>query len=195
MSNLDWRRKISAGFVAPITKVLARTPLTPNAITYIGFILICVAAALVANRQFLWGGIGVLVASAMDAFDGALARHIGKASRFGAVLDSTLDRLSEGVVLLSVIYVLARDGMELGVVLGGATLLLSLSVSYIRARAESVGVECVEGWFTRTERVIVIALGLILNQIIIAMAIVAMLSLITAAQRLYVVWRKLQSAK
>ena len=69
----------------------------------------------------------------MDSFDGALARQTGRVSRFGAVLDSTLDRFSEGVVLLGIIYVLAREGSELGAVLAGATLLLSLAVSYIRA--------------------------------------------------------------
>jgi hypothetical protein len=87
---------------------------------------------------------------------------------------------------------LARDGSKLGAVLAGATLMLSFSVSYIRARAEGMGVECSEGWFTRTERVIVIALGLIFNQLIIALSIVSVLSLITATQRLYVTWRKLQ---
>jgi CDP-diacylglycerol--glycerol-3-phosphate 3-phosphatidyltransferase len=90
---------------------------------------------------------------------------------------------------------MACEGSEWGAVLGGATLLLSLSVSYIRARAESIGLSCSEGWFTRVERVIVIAVGLVINRVIIAIAIVAVLSLITALQRLYVVWHKLQTAK
>jgi CDP-diacylglycerol--glycerol-3-phosphate 3-phosphatidyltransferase len=198
MSNSDWRRKIGVHFTTPVAKALAHTPLTPNAITLIGFIFICGAAFLVAMQYFLWGGIGVLVASVMDSFDGALARHTGRVSRFGAVLDSTLDRFSEGVVLLSIMYVMAYNGLEWGVVLGGGTLLLSFSVSYVRARAEGMGVECSEGWFTRTERVIVIAVGLIIGHtvsIVIAMAIVAVFSLITVFQRLYVVWRKLQPAK
>jgi CDP-diacylglycerol--glycerol-3-phosphate 3-phosphatidyltransferase len=146
-------------------------------------------------HHLLWGSIGILVAGLMDIFDGALARQTGRVSHFGAVLDSTLDRLSEGVVLLSIIFILARDGSELGAVLAGATLMLSFSVSYVRARAEGMGVECSEGWFTRTERVIVIALGLIFNQLIIALSIVSVLSLITATQRLYVTWRKLQPGK
>jgi len=195
MSNSDWRRNIGVHFTTPVAKVLSHTPLTPNAITLIGFVLICGAAFLVATHHFLWGGIGVLVASIMDAFDGALARYSGRVSRFGAVLDSTLDRFSEGVVLLGIIYVMACEGSEWGAVLGGATLLLSLSVSYIRARAESIGLSCSEGWFTRVERVIVIAVGLVINRVIIAIAIVAVLSLITALQRLYVVWHKLQTAK
>jgi len=111
------------------------------------------------------------------------------------VLDSTLDRLSEGVVLLGIIYVLARSGSAPGAVLAGATIMLSFVVSYIRARSEGMGVQCSEGWFTRTERVIVIALGLMLNQVIIALSIISVLSLITAAQRLLVAWRKLQPVK
>ena len=195
MPNSNWRRSISVRFTAPVAKLLAHTPATPNFLTWFGFLLTCGAAALVSTHHFMWGGIGVLVAGLMDIFDGALARQTGRVSCFGAVLDSTLDRFSEGVVLLGIIFVLARDGSELGAVLAGATLMLSFSVSYIRARAESMGVECLEGWFTRTERVIVIALGLIFNQLIIALSIVSVLSLITATQRLYVTWRKLQPGK
>jgi CDP-diacylglycerol--glycerol-3-phosphate 3-phosphatidyltransferase len=195
MPDPNWRRSISVRFTTPVARLLAHTPVTPNSITWFGFLLTCGAASLVSLHHLLWGGIGVLVAGLMDTFDGALARQTGRVSRFGAVLDSTLDRFSEGVVLLGIIYVLARRGSDLGAVLAGATLMLSFSVSYIRARAEGMGVACTEGWFTRTERVIVIALGLIFNQIMIALAVVALLSLFTAAQRLLVTWRKLQPGK
>jgi CDP-diacylglycerol--glycerol-3-phosphate 3-phosphatidyltransferase len=195
MLDPNWRRSISVRFTTPVARLLAHTPVTPDFLTWLGFLLTCGAAALVSTHHLLWGGIGVLVAGLMDIFDGALARQTERVSRFGAILDSTLDRLSEGVVLLGIIFVLTRDDSELGAVLAGATLMISFSVSYIRARAEGMGVECMEGWFTRTERVIVIALGLILNQIIIALAVVSVLSLITAAQRLFVAWRKLQPGK
>jgi CDP-diacylglycerol--glycerol-3-phosphate 3-phosphatidyltransferase len=195
MLDPNWRRSISVRFTTPVARLLAHTPVTPDFLTWLGFLLTCGAAALVSTHHLLWGGIGVLVAGLMDIFDGALARQTERVSRFGAILDSTLDRLSEGVVLLGIIFVLTRDDSELGAVLAGATLMISFSVSYIRARAEGMGVECTEGWFTRTERVIVIALGLILNQIIIALAVVSVLSLITAAQRLFVAWRKLQPGK
>jgi CDP-diacylglycerol--glycerol-3-phosphate 3-phosphatidyltransferase len=195
MANPNWRRSISVRFTVPVAKALAHTPVTPNFLTWLGFLLTCGAATLVAAHHLLWGGIGVLVAGLMDTLDGTLARQTGRVSRFGAVLDSTLDRFSEGVVLLGIIFVLARDGSETGAVLAGATLMLSFSVSYIRARAEGMGVECSDGWFTRTERVIIIALGLIFNQLIIALSVVSALSLITAAQRLFVAWRKLQPGK
>ena len=108
------------------------------------------------------------------------------------MLDSTLDRLSEGVVLLGIIYVLARKGSAPGAVLAGVTLMLSFIVSYIRARSEGMGVQCSEGWFTRMERVIVFALGLILNQIVVALYIISVLSLVTASQRLLTARRKLR---
>ena len=175
--------------------MLAHTPVTPDFITWFGFLLTCGSAALISTSHLLWGGIGVLVAGLMDSFDGALARQTGRVSRFGAILDSTLDRLSEGVVLLGIIYVLGRNGSAWGGALAGAAMMFSFSVSYIRARAEGMGVTCSEGWFTRMERVIVIALGLIFNQLIIALSIVAVLSFLTATQRLFVTWRKLQPGK
>jgi CDP-diacylglycerol---glycerol-3-phosphate 3-phosphatidyltransferase len=195
MANPNWRRNISVRFTTPVAKLLAHTPVTPNFLTWFGFLLTCGATVLVATHHLLLGGFGVLVAGLMDTFDGALARQTGRVSRFGAVLDSTLDRVSEGCVLLGIIFIMAKESLELGAVLAGATLLLSFSVSYIRARAEGMGVECSEGWFTRTERVIVIATGLILNQIFIALFVVSMLSFITASQRLFITWRKLQPGK
>ena len=193
MTETDWRRKIGVRFTAPVAKVLAHTPVTPDFITWLGFFLTCGAAGLIAGNHLLWGGVGVLIAALMDTFDGALARQSGRVSKFGAVLDSTLDRLSEGVVLLGIIYVLARNGSATGALLGGATLILSFIVSYIRARSEGMGVQCSEGWFTRMERVIVIALGLMLNQIIVALYIISLLSMVTASQRLLAARRKLQS--
>lgn len=195
MVENNWRRSISVRFTTPVAKALAHTPLTPNLLTWFGFILTCGAAALVAAHQLLWGGVGILVAGLMDTFDGALARQTGRVSKFGAVLDSTLDRFSEGVVLVGIAWVLGHDGNYRGAALAGATIMFSFAVSYIRARAEGMGVTCSEGWFTRTERVIVIALGLIINQVIIAMLIVSALSLFTAAQRLFLTWRKLQPGK
>jgi len=195
MANPNWRRNISVRFIAPVARLLAHTPLTPDVLTWLGFALSVGAGALVFTQHFLLAGIGVLVAGLFDTFDGALARQTGRVSRFGAMLDSTLDRLSEGVILLSFLYVLAWGGSSLGAVLAGATLMLSFLVSYIRARAEGMGIECSEGWFTRTERVIVLALGLMLNQLVIALAVVAVLSLFTAAQRLFVTWQRIRASR
>jgi len=184
------RRRLSGAIAAPVVGVLSRMGVTPNMITWLGFLLAVAAAGLVAAGYPAAGGIMVLVAGALDMFDGALARYSGKVSRFGAVLDSTLDRASEGVVLIALAYVLAGRPSIPGVTLVGVVMLFSFLVSYIRSRAESIGLELKDGFFTRSERVIVIALGIIINQVVIALAIVAFFSIITAVQRLVLVWFK-----
>ncbi|MCL2679285.1 MAG: CDP-alcohol phosphatidyltransferase family protein [Dehalococcoidia bacterium] len=193
MTKTDWRRNVASYVTVPVARTLARTSITPDILTWFGFVLTCGAAVLVLLGLPQWGGLVMLIAASMDMFDGALARQTGRVSRFGAVLDSTLDRLSEGVVLTAIIYAFAVDGEPWYAALAGATLLLSFTVSYIRARAESMGITLNEGWFTRSERVIVMALGLILNLIIIALAVIAVLSLATSAQRLYTAWRRLRT--
>jgi len=186
----DWRHRI----VRPVTEYVARglvwLHISANTLTVVGFLIVVGAAALIIMRHSLWAGVAMLGGSLLDGFDGAVARLTGSASRFGAMLDSVLDRLSEGVVLIALVYVSAADNLPLVAALAGSTLLLSLMVSYARARAEGLGISCSEGWFTRVERVIVMALGLITGFIIVAMAIIAALSLITFLQRLYAVWRK-----
>ena len=184
--------------------VLARTPLTPNAITWFGFILVLGAAALVITGHLFAAGFVVIIAGFFDVLDGALARHIKQATPFGAVLDSTLDRLSDAVLLLSilVLFLLTEEqsalfalfAKEWAILLVGVALLGSLLVSYIRARAEAVGLECQVGIFTRPERVIVLALGLLLSQfanaLVIALIILVVCSFFTAGQRLVYVWQQ-----
>ena len=178
-----------------MVRVLVRTPVTPGAITWLGFILALGAAALVITGHLFAAGFMVLVAGFFDILDGALARRIEQATPFGAVLDSTLDRLSEAVLLLGIIVLYVRGGFIVGILLAGIALPSSLLVSYIRARAEAVGLECQVGLFTRAERVIVLALGLLLSQIdyaflVIALAIIVVFSFFTAGQRLVYVWQQ-----
>lgn len=184
------RRRISVSVARPVVRLIAQSGITPNMLTWFGFLLAVTAAGLVAADLWLAGGIMVLVAGGFDMFDGALARHTGRVSRFGAVLDSTLDRASEGVLLVALAYAMAVRGSAVGVALAGAVMLFSFLVSYIRSKAETIQLECRDGFFTRSERVIVIALGLIFNQVIITLAIVAFFSIITTLQRLLLVWRK-----
>jgi CDP-diacylglycerol--glycerol-3-phosphate 3-phosphatidyltransferase len=136
----------------------------------------------------------VLIAGFFDMLDGALARYTNRATHFGAVLDSVLDRLSEAAVLLAILVLYIREQSMAYSLLVGAVLVSSLLVSYIRARAEVLGIKCEVGLFTRFERVVVLALGLLLNQItyalVTALAIIAIFSLITAGQRLLYVWQQ-----
>jgi CDP-diacylglycerol--glycerol-3-phosphate 3-phosphatidyltransferase len=166
--------------------------LTPNAISWFGFVLALGAAALIITAHPFAAGFVVLVAGFFDILDGALARRVKKATPFGAVLDSTLDRLSEAVVLLAIL--LAFGGSPLLVLLIFLALLGSLLVSYVRARAEGAGLECGVGLFTRAERVVVLALGLLLSHIayalVIALAIIVAFSFFTFGQRLVYVWRQ-----
>ena len=185
---------MASRFTEPLVRVLARTPVTPNALSWSGFILALGAAALVVTGYPLAAGVVVLVAGFFDILDGALARYIKKVTPFGAVLDATLDRLSEGVILLAIMAVYAVQHSLPGVLVVGAALITSQLVSYIRARAEAQGLECKVGIFTRAERVVILALGLLLSYfthaLIIALAIIVVFSLVTLIQRLVYVWRQ-----
>jgi CDP-diacylglycerol--glycerol-3-phosphate 3-phosphatidyltransferase len=178
------RKTLSYRLTEPVVLLLARTPATPNMLTWCGFLLNVAAGAVVALGQPLVAGLLVLVAGLFDILDGALARRTNQVSRFGAILDSSLDRVSEAAVLIGISVVFAREGSLLGVILANVTLISSLLVSYVRARAEGLGVECQVGIFTRPERVVILALGLVFNQVMIALAIIAVLSIFTAGQRL-----------
>ena len=158
--------------------------------TWFGFLVVLLGAVLTGVGFNIAGGIVILVGAACDMIDGALARYTGKTSKFGAVLDSTLDRASEGAVLIALAYVLVVENSVLGVTLVAVTMLFSFLVSYIRSRAEGIGLELKDGIFTRSERVIVLGIGIIINQLIIALAIVAFFSIITTVQRLVLVRKK-----
>ncbi len=188
------RKSLTNHLTEPPVRLLARTSITPSAITWFGFLLALGAASLITTGHLFAAGLVVLIAGFFDILDGALARHTNRTTRFGAILDSTLDRLSEAVLLLAILLLYARDQLVAQTLLAGVALLGSLLVSYIKARAEALGLKCQVGLFTRTERVIVLVLGLWLSHIayalIIALAIIAVFSFITAGQRLVYVWQQ-----
>ncbi|MFH1032692.1 MAG: CDP-alcohol phosphatidyltransferase family protein [Chloroflexota bacterium] len=192
----QFRRSIANFFTLPVVSVLAKTPVSPDALTWLGFLINLAAAVLIITGHLFAAGFVVLIAGFFDILDGALARRIGKTSPFGGVLDSTLDRLSEAVVLFGILVVYAGEGFIIGILITGVALIGSPLVSYVRARAEAVGIDCQEGLFTRSERVIVIALGLLLSKInyvlITVVAVIAVFSLVTVAQRLFYVWRRMR---
>ena len=190
----EFRKTAAYHFTQPAVRFLARTPITPNVLTWLGLLLAISAAALIATEHLLIAGLVVLVAGFFDMLDGALARHTNRTTPFGAILDSTLDRLSEGVLLLGILTLYARQPSTLGILLASTALLGSLLVSYIRAKGEALGLECQVGLFTRPERVIVLALGLLLSYfsyaLIIALVIMVVFSFITVGQRLVHLWRQ-----
>jgi CDP-diacylglycerol--glycerol-3-phosphate 3-phosphatidyltransferase len=140
---------------------LIESRLTPNAISLTGFALNVVAAVLVWQRYFFLAGVAFIVGSICDTLDGRYSRMSGKGTPFGAFLDSTLDRLEEGVVLIAVGAYFAARGDDLAVAAAVAAVLFSLMVSYTRARAEALGVECKVGIATRAIRVVILSIGLV----------------------------------
>jgi CDP-diacylglycerol--glycerol-3-phosphate 3-phosphatidyltransferase len=179
---------------------LIESRLTPNAISMTGLALNVVAAALVWERFYLLGGVAFVVGSVMDTLDGRYSRMSGKGTPFGAFLDSTLDRIEEGIVLTAVAADFAREGRSGAAAAVVVAVLASLMVSYTRARAEALGVECKVGIATRAVRVVILSIGLIFARgaglgdfslLAPAVYVLAALSVITVAQRILHVKREL----
>src|SRR5947209_12459886 len=140
---------------------LIESRLTPNAISLTGFALNLAAAALIVERLFFLAGIAFIIGSVMDTLDGRYSRMSGKGTPFGAFLDSTLDRLEEGIVLVAVGAYFAAQHNQVATAAVVAAVLASLMVSYTRARAEALGVACKVGLATRPVRVVILSAGLI----------------------------------
>jgi CDP-diacylglycerol--glycerol-3-phosphate 3-phosphatidyltransferase len=173
---------------------LIESRLTPNTISITGLALNVLAAVLVWEQLFFLGGIAFIVGSIMDTLDGRYSRMSGKGTPFGAFLDSTLDRVEEGIVLTAVAGYFALHGNRAAAAGVVVAVLASLMVSYTRARAEALGVECKVGIATRPVRVVILAIGLVFAKgaslgdfelLQPAVYVLAALSLITVAQRIW----------
>jgi len=192
--STDTRRTAAGYFTRPVARFLSRTPVTPNTLTWLGFWISAGAAVLVVTDNLFAAGFVVIAAGLFDMLDGALARSTNRVTVFGGILDSTLDRLSEAVLLLGILVVFAREQKVAECLLVGAAMLGSIMVSYLRARSEAVGIDCKVGIFTRPERVVVLALGLLLSRfeyaLVIALVIITVFSFFTTGQRLFHAWRQ-----
>jgi CDP-diacylglycerol--glycerol-3-phosphate 3-phosphatidyltransferase len=174
---------------------LIESRLTPNAISLTGFVLCVVSAVLILQGWWIAGGIAFIVGSVCDTLDGRYSRMSGKGSPFGAFLDSTLDRMEEGIVLAAVAVQFASDddltfifGGDVAVGVTALAVLASLMVSYTRARAEALGVECKVGIADRAVRVVVLSVGLVfgfLQAIEPAVYLLALMAVITVFQRIF----------
>jgi len=196
----------------PIAILLGKLGLTPNALTIVGFLGTCLAAVAAASQAWVLAGVLVLVFGIFDLFDGALARATGQASKFGAFLDSTLDRTGESLVIAGVVYGCATGGFAAGAGLAALAITFASVVTYARAKAESLGVHGEVGVAPRPERLVILAAGLVLAGILggvgpgpergggavalaIALGIIAVLSAITVVQRILHVRQQLDSTK
>jgi CDP-diacylglycerol--glycerol-3-phosphate 3-phosphatidyltransferase len=171
---------------------LIESRLTPNAISLTGLALHFVAAVLLWEGEFLLGGLAFIVGSVCDMLDGRYSRMSGKGTPFGAFLDSTLDRIEEAIILTVVARYFSLQGDDTAVVACMVAVSGSLLVSYTRARAEALGVECKVGFASRAVRVVILSAGLLLeagptNLELLAPAVylLAGLSLITTLQRIF----------
>ena len=178
----------------PAVSVLSRLGISPNMLTLFGVLGNVGAGVLAASGEFWQAGVVMLAFSALDFLDGALARATGQATPFGSVFDAVLDRVSEAAVLFGLLWYFSDRGDRTEELLLFVAVVGSILVSYVRARAEIIGLKMREGVFTRTERVVLIGGGLVIegvgvdDALTVVLWILAVLASFTAAQRLGIVW-------
>lgn len=179
--------------ISVVGRIVARTNLSPNAITIIGLALNLIVASVIASGNLILGGALLLLAGAFDVVDGAVARATDQVSDFGSFFDSTMDRYADAVILGGVLlYFIRDDAGTWPLMLVFITLVGSLMISYARSKAESIGLRGDVGFAQRAERVIILAAGLMLGYPVWAVGILAVLTQFTVLQRIFHVWRELR---
>lgn len=173
-----------SGALTRVATLIARTGATPNTLTLLGFLGMAAAGALCALGWFFLAGLVVAASCVFDALDGALARATGAASTYGAFFDSFLDRYAEAAIYGGLVIYYAGAGTPWGAETAFFASIGSLMVSYARARAEGLGVECRAGLFARPERIAVIIIGLVTGFILPALVVLAVATNATAVHRL-----------
>lgn len=181
-------RNLLSPIVDAIARVFVKLGFSPSGLTVVGVLLAAVAAGLISQGMLAAGGIMVLIAGVFDMFDGAVARMTDRATKFGAFFDSVMDRVSEAIVLLGLLWFYIEDGEQLGAVLVYVAIAGSTMVSYARARAEGLGIECKGGLMQRPERVASLGIGIIVGQwwepaVLIVLGVIAALTVVTTVQR------------
>ncbi len=177
--------RLPKGIQDNIGRSVGALGITPNAISLFGFVGNLVAAWLITREELLAAGLVYLFFSALDLVDGAVARATGLASPFGAVFDAILDRASEAIVLAACAWYFADRGENIQVGFAYGAIFGSIAVSYMRARAEVVGLSMREGLFRRQERVALLTLGLLFNGLTVVVVLLAILANFTALQRFW----------
>lgn len=175
----------------PLRPVVKRIPLSPNSLTIIGF-LITIIAALVIPRNIRLGGLLILCGGIFDILDGIAARIGDKTTRFGAFIDSVLDRYSDAFLFLSIAWYLADKGNHTGAFLSLGTLIGAFLISYARARAEGLDESCHTGIMERPERIILLIFATLTGWIVPVLWIMFILTHITVIQRIYHVWKSMR---
>jgi CDP-diacylglycerol--glycerol-3-phosphate 3-phosphatidyltransferase len=176
---------------------LARTGIDPNALTIAGLMVSAITAVCIGFGWTLAGGLLVLITGGFDMLDGAVARVSGNGTRFGAFLDSTLDRWAEGLIFTGLIWHFVAQDARIEVVLAVTTMIGSMLISYTRARAEGLGVDCEVGILQRPERLLVLGISLLGPAWLLSagMWLLSVVTQITAVQRILHVHGELEREK
>ena len=190
-------RSRAQGLLTVLASFFLRLGMSPNSLTLLGFALVCAIAILIGLGMESLGGLLLIFSLGFDALDGAAARLSGSESRFGAFLDSTLDRWAESAIYFALLVRAWQRNDQLFALLIFIAFAGSVMVSYTRARAEGIGVQCTEGWLTRLERLILIIVGLVLTAwsyipLTILVGVIAVLANITAIQRIMLVYHTMK---
>lgn len=173
---------------SPLSSITKRIPFNPNTLTVIGFLITAIAALTIPYHLRL-GGLLILLGGMFDMLDGIVARTAGKSTKFGAFLDSVLDRYSDALLFLAVTWYFEQRENYTGALISLGTLVGAFLISYTRARAEGLGESCHTGIMERPERVILLAFGTITGWILPVLWIMLVLTHITVMQRIFHVWK------
>jgi len=175
----------------PLSRFAKFVPFSPNTLSVTGF-LITVLAAFVIPQNIKLGGILILIGGMLDMLDGVVARTTGRATKFGAFLDSVLDRYSDAFLFLSISWYLAAQGSHTGSFLSIGTLVGAFLISYARARAEGLGQDCHTGIMERPERIILLIFATLTGWIVPVLWVMLVLTHVTVIQRVYHVWKAMK---
>lgn len=181
----DRLRRIFKAPILGVARGLIRLGIHPNLITLVGFIISLIPAVYAARGDFLIAGLLYMFSTSLDALDGTVARESNRVSRFGALLDSTLDRYTEAALLSGLAYYMAKQTNEVGVLLAFAALFGSVMVSYLRARSEGLTIDNKVGLLTRFERTALTIVGLLTGYIMLLLWVLAILTQVTVIQRMW----------
>lgn len=190
----DFARRHTSGLTSWIGRRLWALGVHPDLITLVGTVIVAGAAVAAAYGHLFWAALILIAGMPLDALDGAVARAMQRTDRFGALWDSTLDRYSDGFIFTGLAVYFSRQGHETGMLLALAAMLGSVLVSYVRARAEGLNVDCKVGLFTRLERVILLLAMLVTGWLVPGLWIMAIGTHITVAQRVWHVYRTLKES-
>jgi CDP-diacylglycerol--glycerol-3-phosphate 3-phosphatidyltransferase len=188
----DYMRYRTGGLTSRVGQRLYHLGIHPDAITFAGLVVVALAAYVIAQGRFFWGAVIILAGAPLDAVDGAVARAMGRKDKFGALFDSALDRYADGFIFAGLAYHFSTEGNATAVLLSMLAMIGTELVSYVRARAEGLGLECKVGLFTRMERMVVILAMLLTGWIVPGLWVLVLGTNFTAVQRIWHVYRTIK---